>query len=112
MDAMVMDHAQGQKSSKEPMGLSILVSRRYGFAEDAHFGRSLSRILGDAGVGAGVRGSINSDAMVVCGVDDLTAFVWVGFDGICWRDVRVGSGRRRYEVNDIDRTELGNVLDK
>jgi hypothetical protein len=41
-----LDLPHGQKSNKDPMGLSIRVRRRYGFAPSAHFGSTRSRMLG------------------------------------------------------------------
>jgi len=43
-----VDPPPGQKSRIEPMGLSIRMRCRYGFAFSAHFGTTLSRIDGGA----------------------------------------------------------------
>lgn len=108
-----MDHAHGQNSKREPMGLSIRVKSRYGLALRAQLGRIRSRISGfgfSAEVGGAI-GSVNSDTTVVCGVgvEPGVGAEDLGFGDWDWRRADVVSGRGRYEVNVKGRIEVGIV---
>lgn len=96
----MIDHAQGQYKSREPIGLSILVNRRYGLAADAHAGRYLSRIVGVGG-GIGEASSVRTDgcggSVDLGGIDNWRK--WVGLGNRGWRS-EVARAVRAKKVTD------------
>jgi hypothetical protein len=119
-NARCYNSPHGQKSNMDPIGLSILVNNKYGFAPSAHLGSTLSSILGGRG-GGGPRGETSSlSTSGPAGVDRYVAGVEVGrylLDEVvrdcCERkDIGVGGvSRKRRRDDEASDDDEGEAID-